>query len=347
MSNDTEQHVELAFARVAEHYTRRIVELEKERLDWQKEAVKCGKDRNEALDRAKKAETALQQAEQFRDTLIDARESVLDELRTARARIAELERDVDHWREARKSALDAGDIMKSSLDAANKRIADLDAAVALLRGGCAVEYGSLRELADEMKRARAKFPEQHRLLAALMEEVGETAQAYLEGKPEHAREEALQVACVAMRIYEHGDWDYEPPKGALDRVKDAEAALEKARERILELEAEVAMHESFDGVTVLDGDANVVAAGSVDACPHADGTREWAIWWMDRGKVVGHREGAPWRRVDGECEVFDCFKWIKRYDAINDSLWTIGNPERRTGWRVLTDAEVAALEAAQ
>lgn len=76
----------------------------------------------------------------------------------------------------------------------------------------AAEYGPLRPLAEELARARAKHFSQTRMLAALMEEVGETAQAYLEGQPEHARQEALQVACVAMRIFLDGDWDFEPPK---------------------------------------------------------------------------------------------------------------------------------------
>lgn len=59
---------------------------------------------------------------------------------------------------------------------------------------------------DEMQRARSKFPSNEHLLAALMEEVGELAQALLDG---HGRErvvaEAIQVACVAVRIVEEGD----------------------------------------------------------------------------------------------------------------------------------------------
>jgi NTP pyrophosphatase (non-canonical NTP hydrolase) len=51
-----------------------------------------------------------------------------------------------------------------------------------------------------------KFPENSFLLTALMEEVGELARAYLQGQGENrVRAEALQVACVALRIYEESD----------------------------------------------------------------------------------------------------------------------------------------------
>jgi NTP pyrophosphatase (non-canonical NTP hydrolase) len=62
------------------------------------------------------------------------------------------------------------------------------------------------ELARELLRARGKFPTNRFLLAALMEEVGELAQALLQRQPrERIEREALQVAVVAMRIYEEGD----------------------------------------------------------------------------------------------------------------------------------------------
>lgn len=54
--------------------------------------------------------------------------------------------------------------------------------------------------------ARAKFPGNQHLLAALMEEVGELAQAMLQDQPQFKIEkEALQVAAVAVRIVEEGD----------------------------------------------------------------------------------------------------------------------------------------------
>ncbi len=61
----------------------------------------------------------------------------------------------------------------------------------------------LNELAVEVGRARSKFSNNRLMLAALMEEVGELANAIIEGKDWET--EALQVACVAMRIYTEGD----------------------------------------------------------------------------------------------------------------------------------------------
>lgn len=143
---------------------------------------------------------------------------------------------------------------------------------------------------------------------------------------------------------------------ALDRARDAEAALGKARERIAELEAEVAMHESFDGVSPqvihrpeekVIGRAKIATPDAPETCPHAEGTREWAIWCMVRGGSVQNKSGAPWRRVNGEYESFNGSRWVKCEDAISNPLWTIGDPACHTGWRVLTDAQVAALEAGQ
>lgn len=66
------------------------------------------------------------------------------------------------------------------------------------------------EIRDEVERARAKFPGRGHLTAALMEEVGEVAKALLEGEPvESLRAECVQVACVAIRIAEEGDEDFE------------------------------------------------------------------------------------------------------------------------------------------
>lgn len=62
---------------------------------------------------------------------------------------------------------------------------------------------------NEVARARAKFPNNAHLLAALVEEVGELAKALLEGgNSVDAKAEAIQVACVAVRIIEEGDADF-------------------------------------------------------------------------------------------------------------------------------------------
>lgn len=60
-------------------------------------------------------------------------------------------------------------------------------------------------LATELIYARTKFPSNQYMFAALAEEIGEMAEAWItEGDSAHARHEALQVACVAMRIATEG-----------------------------------------------------------------------------------------------------------------------------------------------
>lgn len=61
------------------------------------------------------------------------------------------------------------------------------------------------DIAAEVAKARTKFPGNKHLLAALTEEVGELAAAYLQDDAEEVRKEAIQVACVAVRIIEEGD----------------------------------------------------------------------------------------------------------------------------------------------
>jgi NTP pyrophosphatase (non-canonical NTP hydrolase) len=71
-----------------------------------------------------------------------------------------------------------------------------------------LQMKSFHELDEEVGRARAKFPNNAMLLVALMEEVGELAKALLQRKTDgkgSIRQEAIQCACVAMRIYEEGD----------------------------------------------------------------------------------------------------------------------------------------------
>lgn len=73
------------------------------------------------------------------------------------------------------------------------------------------ERGFLADVSDEVNKARAKFPRGRHLLAALMEEVGELANALLEQEygngvtSEMVYREAVQVATVAMRIAEEGE----------------------------------------------------------------------------------------------------------------------------------------------
>lgn len=75
------------------------------------------------------------------------------------------------------------------------------------------EPKTIAALTAELKRARAKFPANAKLTVALMEEVGELAQALLQGKAkDEIVKEALQVACVAVRIAEEGDSDFASDK---------------------------------------------------------------------------------------------------------------------------------------
>lgn len=65
-------------------------------------------------------------------------------------------------------------------------------------------------ISKEIGRARTKFPHNRHLLAALIEEVGELAQAILQAKPdEEIRKEAIQVCAVAIRIIKEGDADFD------------------------------------------------------------------------------------------------------------------------------------------
>ena len=65
---------------------------------------------------------------------------------------------------------------------------------------------TIEDVAAEVARARAKFPNNEHLLAALVEEVGELARAYLDNEG-HGRvyAEAIQVACMAVRIADESD----------------------------------------------------------------------------------------------------------------------------------------------
>lgn len=66
-------------------------------------------------------------------------------------------------------------------------------------------FSAISELQKEIDRARNKFPGGSLLTLALQEECGELARELLQnGNTEHARKEAIQVACVALRIATEG-----------------------------------------------------------------------------------------------------------------------------------------------
>lgn len=64
---------------------------------------------------------------------------------------------------------------------------------------------TINKLIREIEHARTKFPGRRFALAALVEELGELAEALVSGTQEEVFKEALQVACVAIRIAEEGD----------------------------------------------------------------------------------------------------------------------------------------------
>lgn len=60
---------------------------------------------------------------------------------------------------------------------------------------------SMMPLVNELAHARRKFPDSQYTMTALAEEVGELAEAYeIDPHSPETKKEALQVACVAMRI---------------------------------------------------------------------------------------------------------------------------------------------------
>lgn len=77
----------------------------------------------------------------------------------------------------------------------------------------------IKDLKEEHEKATTKFPQNRKLDAALMEEVGELAQALLHiqekgGSQLNVYKEAVQVATVAMRIAIEGcpEHDYKGMK---------------------------------------------------------------------------------------------------------------------------------------
>lgn len=68
------------------------------------------------------------------------------------------------------------------------------------------ETGDLvREIVSELARARVKFPGDNVTTLALVEEVGELAQATFEKSRADVRKEAVQTAVMAMRVVLDGD----------------------------------------------------------------------------------------------------------------------------------------------
>ena len=83
---------------------------------------------------------------------------------------------------------------------------------------------ALYDVQNEIFRARKKFPTNDLLMVALTEEVGELAKALVDEPKDRVYEEAIQVACVAIRIATEGDstvdeWRKRMGNDALEAVK--------------------------------------------------------------------------------------------------------------------------------
>lgn len=63
----------------------------------------------------------------------------------------------------------------------------------------------LGEIATELARAQSKFPSSNLAMIALTEQVGELAKALLDEPVANVRKEAIQVACMALRVAIEGD----------------------------------------------------------------------------------------------------------------------------------------------
>ena len=187
---------------------------------------------------------------------------------------------------------------------------------------------TLALLKTEVFTARDKFPSNEHLFAALLEEVGELAYEMTRDR-QRQREEALQVACVAIRIAEEGDADFggEQPRVAPLRSAglacDAET-LGRAARAMLEA-GPVTAAESAQSVAILtaaalgvreiflDADrtvASLIREGKVDKvaalavfCALRDAARPFSAQLAEDMIAVEtenaeiHREGAKERRA--------------------------------------------------
>lgn len=63
----------------------------------------------------------------------------------------------------------------------------------------------LDDVAEEIKKARSKFPHNDVQMIALVEEVGELAKALMDESDENVWKEAVQVATMALRVAVEGD----------------------------------------------------------------------------------------------------------------------------------------------
>lgn len=73
-----------------------------------------------------------------------------------------------------------------------------------------LEHPFLFAVSKEVMRARRKFPSSYGSMCALTEEVGELAKALMDEPEVNVWAEAIQTACVAMRVATEGDASIDP-----------------------------------------------------------------------------------------------------------------------------------------
>lgn len=117
--------------------------------------------------------------------------------------VATLRREVDHWREARRIAMEAGEILKAEQDALRAEVARLTTAAQLSRSGAAEAVRDHDRLVNENEQLRAEAEQTRPVLAAA--DVWRDATDVTKGRPTGA--EILRSAIAlsdAIDVYRVG-----------------------------------------------------------------------------------------------------------------------------------------------
>lgn len=101
--------------------------------------------------------------------------------------------------------IDERDVQIALLQSENERVKVANRALMLGIPSPLPEEMLMVEILAELARARAKFPGENVTTLALVEEVGELAKATFSESRQRVREEAVQVAVMAMRVVLDGD----------------------------------------------------------------------------------------------------------------------------------------------
>ena len=127
------------------------------------------------------------------------------------------------------------------------------------------------EILNELTRARKKFPGKNVTFLALVEEVGELATAMFEEGRENVKKEAIQVACMAMRIVLDGDHTIDNWRNE----KGLDALIDTSKEKavVYILKNEYHLHE------------DMIFASKEDAFAYCDSKAEFQNWYAEEGVV--------------------------------------------------------------